>query len=98
MIAIATRSDRLKNLLPILQPMKCNAKLIAFRTRDFSRALRKSQVIASSSNWFIHSFPKVRLSLEVNCIPLYVAITAMANVLGKCNVFQKAIQSITRKS
>lgn len=34
----------------------------------------------------------------MNCTPLYVAITAMANVLGKCNVFEKAIQSITRKS
>ena len=34
----------------------------------------------------------------MNCRPVYVAITAMANVLGKCNVFEKAIQFITRKS
>lgn len=50
-IAIGKVCDSLKNLAPVQREV--NPKPIARCTRDFSRALRKVQVIVRNSNWFI---------------------------------------------
>ena len=52
-ISIATFSDWLKNLAPILRN---NEKPRTPCTRDVSRALSKLDVIAQNSDWFIALF------------------------------------------
>ena len=59
-IAIATRSDWIKNLAVVFQPIEnAKPKPIAPCTRDFSRALSKLQGIARNSDWFIAQFASV---------------------------------------
>ena len=53
-ISIATLSGWLKRLAPNFQPMRSKTK--TNRTRHFSRALSKLQVIARNSDWFIALF------------------------------------------
>ena len=57
-IPIATLNDWLKNLAPVFQSMRNKTKTngLAPYTRDFSRALRKLQVIPRNADWFIALF------------------------------------------
>ena len=53
-IAIATLCDWLKNLAPVLSTNETrNQNQSQPCTRDFSRALSKSQITARNSDWFI---------------------------------------------
>ena len=57
-IPIAPLNDCLKNLAPVFQPMRNKTKTNGLPpcSRDFSRALRKLQVIARNADWFIALF------------------------------------------
>ena len=58
-IAIATFSDWLKNLAPILRNDEKQNRNPAPCTRDVSRALNELDVIAQNSDWFIALFAPV---------------------------------------
>ena len=57
-IAIATLCDWLKNLAPVFQAIRSEAK----NNCDFSRALSKIQLIDRNSDWFIALFVTVVIS------------------------------------
>ena len=65
-IAIATLSDWVKRLAPVIQPMRSKTKTNHHRTRDFSRALSEWQIIARSCDWFIVLFVPVVIGRN-NC-------------------------------
>ena len=67
-IAIATPSDWLKKLAPVFQKnqWEVKPKSVAPRTRDFSRALSKLQIIARNCDWFIALFVPVVIG-QNNC-------------------------------
>ena len=62
-IVVATLSDWLKNLAPVLQPMRSKTNR-TLHTRDFSRALSKLHVTAMNSDWFIALFAPVVIGLS----------------------------------
>ena len=67
MIAIATLTDWLKRLAPIFfHQREVKPKPIAPRTRDFSRASSKLQVIAMNCDWFTALFVRVVIGRS-NC-------------------------------
>ena len=65
-IAIATRTDWLKRLTPLFQPMRSKTTPIAPCTRDYSRALRKLKVVPRNCDWFITVFAPVVIGRS-NC-------------------------------
>ena len=55
-IAIATRSDWLKNVAPVFQPIRSRTKTNHTSTHDFSRPLSKLLVISRNSDRLIALF------------------------------------------
>ena len=58
-IAIATLGDWLKNLAPVFPPMRSKTKTNRTWFARLFRALRKLQIIACNSDWFIAQFAPV---------------------------------------